>query len=194
MYVAVFLFSKYLTKFYLEFGKYAHTSLFHIQSLQFAIMETEKTLKLIKIYVTYGKFMGVIDVKFDYQTQAISKINKTHHSIRYFITLFLILVVRSVTYGFWIRDILSGNFGFEDKFDVLHLTVNFVSFYCVTNHLLNFWLRNEYPGMMNSFLRFYQKFQGKTKFICPIAQIPDTKLILRKFLELFYISLLMSIV
>ena len=79
-------------------------------------------MKLIEIYVTYAKFLGVVDVKFDNQTQNISRINKTHHSIRYFITLSLILVVRSVTNGLWIRDILSGNFGFKDIFDVPHLT------------------------------------------------------------------------
>ena len=65
-------------------------------------MEMVKTLKLIEMYLKFGKFMGVIDVEFDSQTQTIRKVNKTHHSIRYFSTFGGIVIVRSVTYLLWI--------------------------------------------------------------------------------------------
>lgn len=124
-------------------------------------MEMVKTLKFIRYYVTYANFIGTIDAKFDSETRTITQVGTRSYWLRYCVTLSLIILIRTVTYALWIRDILSGNFGLTDKFDILHFGMNIVSFYCAGNHFLNFWNRNEIPTTINSFVHFYQRFESK---------------------------------
>ncbi len=83
------------------------------------------------------------------------------HVIRYGITMGVIALQRFLLLIFLLMDIKNGSIEFDNKLDILQLTMTHISFYCCGNHLHTFWKGPEITATVNSFLLFYENFQSK---------------------------------
>ncbi len=123
-------------------------------------MEFAQTLLYMQRYIDYAHFWGTIQLKFDNRTKTLVLSNSIH-SVRNTITIGAMILERCALVIFLTRDILNHNFGFQDKFDILQMAFALCSFYCLGNHVHTFWKGPEIASTVNSFLLFYNDFQGK---------------------------------
>ncbi len=120
-------------------------------------MEVEKTLDWMKVYIGYAYLCATIPIRFDPGTKTLVFSN----SRRYSIAMGLMVLQRCAVVIFLVRDILNHKIGFQDKFDILQLAITLVSFFCIGNHLHNFWRGPEIVSTINSFLLYYKDFQRR---------------------------------
>jgi hypothetical protein len=124
-------------------------------------MEFVKTLRWLKVYVNYAYFWATIPFKLDLRTRSFVISQSRAHSVRYVVTMGLIVAEKVTVLLFLLRDILSGNFVFKDRYNIVKLLIAFFSFYVLGNHLQNIWRAPQIASMLNSFIRFYDNFGRK---------------------------------
>jgi hypothetical protein len=121
----------------------------------------ERTLGWIQVYVDYAYFCATTSLKFDKGTKGIVVSKSRAHFIRHVLTMGLVFAEKVAVILSLGRDVRYGDFGFDDKFDILHIGITTITLYCFGSHFNNIWKSREIVSMLNSFLLFYKDFTGE---------------------------------
>jgi hypothetical protein len=124
-------------------------------------MEYTTTLRYMKLYVGYAYLLGMSPIRFDNLTKTLFISSSTVFVIRSGITMCIMVSHRVAVVVFILRDIMNHSIGFQDKFDIIRITITLISMYCLGNYMHNYWKGSEIKATLNSFFIYYNNFQSK---------------------------------
>jgi len=125
-------------------------------------MDVKHISKTLSLVAVLPRLLGLLPIKYCTSRREFVVVNSKHYWCRYYCTLAVAYSLKIFTIYALIMDIFVANtFSFNKQSDVLRAFYYLpISMYAFINSSQTLWRIREIPATMNTFLQFYQIFQG----------------------------------